>query len=128
MQSLNHWSTRKVPKETNDHHPKAPALIHTYPASMGWGDTAREGREPPHPQPVHLLSDTPRKRRHSQILRQKEEGEGLWGGEEGLPHTEAFVGFPSFEVETLHISSVFVPPWGRWKQEGGRRGWRPGIA
>lgn len=46
--------------------------------------------------------------------------------EEGLPHTEAFVGFPSFEVETLHISSVFVPPWGRWGQEGGRRRWRLG--
>lgn len=31
-------------------------------------------------------------------------------GEEGPPHTEVFVGLPSVEVETLHISSVFVPP------------------
>lgn len=38
--------------------------------------------------------------------------------EEGLPYTEAFVGFPRVEVETLHISSVFVPPWGM----GGARG------
>lgn len=42
--------------------------------------------------------------------------------EKGLPHTEAFVGLPSFEVETLHISSVFVPPWGRWGKREGRQG------
>ena len=87
----------------------------------------RAGNLPTHSWSTFSL--TPRgKRRHSQTLRQKEDGEGLRGGEEGPPHSEAFVGFPSVEVETLHLSSVFVPPWGRWKQEGGRRGWRPGIA
>lgn len=86
-------------------------------------------RSPPHAPrklPTHSWSTfslTPpggEKEAYSQTPRQKEEGEGLPGGEEGPPHTEAFVGVPSVEVETLHISSVFVPPWGRWRRgEGG---------
>lgn len=91
---------------------------HSRPPALG-GSAGRD-KDPSHPLLVLLLSAaSPHpKKRHSQTPRQKE-GEGLGvEREEGPPHTEAFVGFPRVEVETLHISSVFVPPWGMGGEGG----------
>lgn len=101
---------------------QTPTLTYTNPPTIGVMRLRRTRSLPTHRLSSFSLTP-PRKRRHSQTPRQKEEGEGRVEGEEGPPHTEVFVGLPSVEVETLHISSMFVPPWGRWgKGEGGQGG------
>lgn len=103
---------------------------HPHQPTHYWGDEVGEDKETPHLLLVLLLSDTPGGGGGGipRLPDRRRKGRGRVEGEEGPPHTEAFVGLPSVEVETLHISSVFVPPWGRWgKGEGGQGGgWATG--